>query len=155
MIRGNHEDPDVNAIYGFRAECVERLGENEGVKAWNIFNDVFKWLPLVATIDDKIFCVHGGVGRCYEDKIETLINSLPRPLTRDQGGQIMTDLLWSDPTENDSVLGIQQNKRGPGLVTFGPDIVKKFNELNNFQLVVRMEAVPIIVIFEREAEPSV
>ena len=36
------------------------------------------------------------------------------------------DLLWSDPTTNDSVEGVQPSPRGPGLVTFGPDRVKEF-----------------------------
>lgn len=36
------------------------------------------------------------------------------------------DLLWSDPTTNDNVQGVQPSPRGPGLVTFGPDRVKEF-----------------------------
>jgi hypothetical protein len=36
------------------------------------------------------------------------------------------DLLWSDPTTNDGVQGVQPSPRGPGLVTFGPDRVKEF-----------------------------
>jgi len=36
------------------------------------------------------------------------------------------DLLWSDPTTNDGVEGVQPSPRGPGLVTFGPDRVKEF-----------------------------
>ena len=36
------------------------------------------------------------------------------------------DVLWSDPTESDKVEGLRPNARGPGLVTFGPDRVRKF-----------------------------
>lgn len=36
------------------------------------------------------------------------------------------DLLWSDPTTNDAVQGVQPSPRGPGLVTFGPDRVLEF-----------------------------
>lgn len=36
------------------------------------------------------------------------------------------DLLWSDPTTNDAVEGVQPSPRGPGLVTFGPDRVMEF-----------------------------
>lgn len=42
------------------------------------------------------------------------------------GGPVLMDLLWSDPTTNDSVQGVQPSPRGPGLVTFGPDRVKDF-----------------------------
>jgi hypothetical protein len=39
---------------------------------------------------------------------------------------VLMDLLWSDPTTNDGVQGVQPSPRGPGLVTFGPDRVKDF-----------------------------
>ena len=39
---------------------------------------------------------------------------------------VLMDLLWSDPTTNDGVEGVQPSPRGPGLVTFGPDRVKEF-----------------------------
>ena len=47
------------------------------------------------------------------------------------------DLLWSDPTTNDAVEGVQPSPRGPGLVTFGPDRVKQFCKDNDLQLIVR------------------
>jgi hypothetical protein len=43
----------------------------------------------------------------------------------------------SDPTENDGVMGLRPNARGPGLVTFGPDRVKEFCEANNLQMIIR------------------
>lgn len=49
-----------------------------------------------------------------------------RPLTMEDGGVVLMDLLWSDPTTNDGVEGVQPSPRGPGLVTFGPDRVKDF-----------------------------
>ena len=44
----------------------------------------------------------------------------------EEGGIVLMDLLWSDPTTNDGVEGVQPSPRGPGLVTFGPDRVKEF-----------------------------
>jgi hypothetical protein len=44
----------------------------------------------------------------------------------EEGGIVLMDLLWSDPTTNDGVEGVQPSPRGPGLVTFGPDRVKDF-----------------------------
>ena len=44
----------------------------------------------------------------------------------EEGGVVLMDLLWSDPTTNDGVEGVQPSPRGPGLVTFGPDRVKEF-----------------------------
>lgn len=54
------------------------------------------------------------------------ISELKRPITMEDGGPVLMDLLWSDPTTNDSVQGVQPSPRGPGLVTFGPDRVKEF-----------------------------
>jgi len=31
------------------------------VKIWRKFCDVFKHLPIVGLIDDKIICMHGGI----------------------------------------------------------------------------------------------
>ncbi|MBA0684057.1 hypothetical protein Goari_025668 [Gossypium aridum] len=53
------------------------------------------------------------------------------------GSIVLMDLLWSDPTENDSVEGLRPNARGPGLVTFGPDRVMEFCNNNDLQLIVR------------------
>ena len=65
-----------------------------------------------------------GIGRSIT-RIDQ-IDALKRPLTMEDGGVVLMDLLWSDPTTNDGVEGVQPSPRGPGLVTFGPDRVKEF-----------------------------
>ncbi len=49
----------------------------------------------------------------------------------EDGGVVLMDLLWSDPTTNDGVEGVQPSPRGPGLVTFGPDRVKEFCKVHS------------------------
>ncbi|KAF9595927.1 hypothetical protein IFM89_006208 [Coptis chinensis] len=117
LIRGNHEAADINALFGFRIECIERMGERDGIWAWHRINRLFNWLPLAALIEKKIICMHGGIGRSI-NHVEQ-IESLQRPITMEAGSVVLMDLLWSDPTENDSVEGLRPNARGPGLVTFG------------------------------------
>ena len=51
---------DINALFGFRLECSERLGDQQGVWAWTRLNSLFNWLPLAALIEDRIICMHGG-----------------------------------------------------------------------------------------------
>ncbi|OVA17135.1 Phosphoesterase domain [Macleaya cordata] len=135
LIRGNHEAADINALFGFRIECIERMGERDGIWAWHRINRLFNWLPLAALIERKIICMHGGIGRSI-NHVEQ-IESLQRPITMEAGSVVLMDLLWSDPTENDSVEGLRPNARGPGLVTFGPDRVMEFCNNNDLQLIVR------------------
>lgn len=98
-------------------------------------------------IDDKIFCLHGGIGENLQkiEQIEMLDSH--RPLTvihevRSDVEKLVVDILWSDPSENDSVLGIQPNvvrdPDGTGhIVKFGPDIVKQFLKQNNLLKIIR------------------
>ncbi|XP_019448886.1 PREDICTED: serine/threonine-protein phosphatase BSL3-like isoform X1 [Lupinus angustifolius] len=135
LIRGNHEAADINALFGFRIECIERMGERDGIWAWHRINRLFNWLPLAALIEKKIICMHGGIGRSI-NHVEQIEN-IQRPITMEAGSIVLMDLLWSDPTENDSVEGLRPNARGPGLVTFGPDRVMEFCNNNDLQLIVR------------------
>ncbi|KAI4334170.1 hypothetical protein L6164_018892 [Bauhinia variegata] len=135
LIRGNHEAADINALFGFRIECIERMGERDGIWTWHRINRLFNWLPLAALIEKKIICMHGGIGRSI-NHVEQIEN-IQRPITMEAGSIVLMDLLWSDPTENDSVEGLRPNARGPGLVTFGPDRVMEFCNNNDLQLIVR------------------
>ena len=114
---------------------------NEGKNLWAMANSVFDYLPFAATIDDVIFCVHGGIPRplsAEETALES-INKIPCPTavrvtTTDarskQIKQLSSDLLWSDPEED--VSGWRVSSRGCGYI-FGGDIVSKvkMNVLNN------------------------
>ena len=60
MLRGNHECRLINNIYGFKESC-KRSFERDGLKMWKKFSSAFQNLPVCALIDEKIFCVHGGL----------------------------------------------------------------------------------------------
>ncbi|KAH9659513.1 serine/threonine-protein phosphatase BSL3 [Citrus sinensis] len=93
LIRGNHEAADINALFGFRIECIERMGERDGIWAWHRINRLFNWLPLAALIEKKIICMHGGIGRSI-NHVEQIEN-LQRPITMEAGSIVLMDLLWS------------------------------------------------------------
>ncbi|ESL08307.1 protein phosphatase [Trypanosoma rangeli SC58] len=67
ILRGNHEDEDVNGdmkTYGdssFRKKCWDFFGKHDGEMFWKRANDVFATLPLMAIIDDTVFACHGGI----------------------------------------------------------------------------------------------
>ncbi|WZZ50639.1 hypothetical protein YC2023_050746 [Brassica napus] len=115
LIRGNHEAADFNALFGLRIECIERMGERDGIWVWH---RLFNWLPLAALIEKKIICMHGGIGRSI-NHVEQIEN-IQRPITM-EAGSIYLNLqsVRSDPTENNSVEGLRPNARGPGLLTLG------------------------------------
>ncbi|CAG9473632.1 protein phosphatase containing kelch-like domains, putative [Plasmodium vivax] len=147
LIRGNHEDMAINSLYGFQEECKRRLKEDISDKSscWVQINQVFEWLPIGAIVEEKILCVHGGIGKTIHTVSD--ISQLRRPLVVSQvpqnlNEQKVTDLLWSDPTDNDSILGtIPNDIRDPDgtghIVKYGPDRVHKFLEDNDLQLIIR------------------
>ena len=106
LLRGNHEDRMINAAFGFAEECSSRLGEepSDPDSVFNKMNDLFDWLSLTALIDDKIVCLHGGIGSTLLNLEQ--IDAISRPLdvihevsTAEQ--QLIVDMLWSDPTDSD------------------------------------------------------
>ena len=66
LLRGNHETRSVNGWVAwykqrcFLHQCRVRFGRY-GDSIWEKVNQVFDCLPFAATIDESIFCVHGGI----------------------------------------------------------------------------------------------
>lgn len=64
LLRGKHEDINVNRIMGFGEECETRLGENinDPQSVFQTLNNMFDLLPVAAAVEDKFLCVNGGIG---------------------------------------------------------------------------------------------
>lgn len=131
LLRGNHEASTINRIYGFYDECKRRYS----LKLWKLFSDVFNCLPIAALIDDKILCMHGGLSPDLQS-IEQ-INKITRPCEVPDSG-MLCDLLWSDPDKD--VRDWEDNERGVSFV-FGPEVVSRFNERNEIDLICRAHQV--------------
>jgi len=147
LLRGNHEDRLINANFGFLEECQNRLVEESynDDSIFNVVNEFFEYLPLAAIIEDEILCLHGGIGASLNyisdiELIERPLEIVHEAQTKTQ--QIVMDILWSDPTDNDDEMGIQPNLQRDSnncgnIVKFGPDIVKKFLQQNNLNMIMR------------------
>lgn len=145
LLRGNHECPETNDHYGFKEECETYVSKHRttdspfssGEALWKAFNGAFQWLPLCASIDKRIFCVHGGLS----PKLTSLedLHSIDRnKLTTVPNEGLVCDLLWSDPDRNEIEWG--ENERGCSH-TFGPKIVQQFCDTHGYDLVCRAHQV--------------
>lgn len=55
--RGNHENADLNKMYGFEGEIKAKYDND----TFLLFVDMFKYLPLGHTIEKKVLVLHGGL----------------------------------------------------------------------------------------------
>ena len=69
----------MNALYGFRAECMRRC--RDGARVWAAVNQVFEMMPVAALIDDVVLAVHGGIGESLLSLDQ--LRELPRPVRVD------------------------------------------------------------------------
>ena len=129
LLRGNHESRQTNQNYGFHVECLKKYNQSSTV--WLYINEMFDYLPLAAVIDNKLFCIHGGLSPSIQ-KIED-IKVLERCKDIPTEGP-MADLVWSDPDENTE--GFKISERGAGFL-FGETVIDKFLHLNKMETIVR------------------
>ncbi|KAE8214668.1 hypothetical protein CF327_g1949 [Tilletia walkeri] len=164
--RGNHEAEQMNKVYGFEGEVKAKFG---GDFTFKFFTELFNALPLATLITStqeplqgadvpamapkaqkspilsapsveaggrkRYFVVHGGLFSRDGVTLDEIrqINRYQQP---GQEG-LMSEALWADPQVAN---GRGPSKRGVGL-GFGPDITRKWCELNGITAVIRSHEV--------------
>lgn len=131
MSRGNHETKNLNKLYGFEGEVKAKYD----LKTYDLFNELFQFLPLCHCINKKVFTTHGGLFAKDGVKLEDIRKTKRDKEPGDEG--IMVDCLWSDPSDTP---GRHPSKRGIS-VMFGPDVTQRFIDDNDLKLVVRSHEV--------------
>lgn len=127
IIRGNHESRQITQVYGFYDECLRKYGS---VNVWRYCTEIFDYLSLSALVDDKIFCVHGGLSPSLTSLDQIRVIDRKQEVPHDGS---MCDLLWSDPEDID---GWGLSPRGAGFL-FGANVVDQFNSSNKIELICR------------------
>lgn len=127
LLRGNHESRQITQVYGFYEECVKKYGN---ANPWKYCVEVFDYLNLAALVDNRIFCVHGGLSPILRtiDQIQVIerLQEIPH-----HGAYC--DLMWSDPED---IPGWAVSPRGAGYL-FGYMATKEFVHNNDIELVCR------------------
>ncbi|KAG7095065.1 hypothetical protein E1B28_005855 [Marasmius oreades] len=93
LLRGNHECRHLTEYFTFKRECLHKYS----VRVYEECINSFCALPVAAVVDNKFFCVHGGLSpelRALED-----IAKMSRFQEPGSHG-LLCDLLWSDPVGN-------------------------------------------------------
>lgn len=129
LLRGNHEFPEVNSLYGFKEE-VEAAYEDLSI--WEKMNDVFEHLPIVAILNQKILCVHGGLSNGFSHIQQ--IENVKKPLNSNNIPSLVKKILWSDPSCMSQFYG--EGERGFG-ETFGPLALYHFFETSGMSMLIR------------------
>lgn len=129
LLRGNHESRTATWYYGFYSEVISKFGST---KIWRMCADIFDLLPLAAVVDDKFFCVHGGLSP--QIKLYDQIALIDRRREIPDNGDPMSDLCWSDPVSEKD--GWSPSQRGVGFC-FGDKQVSEFCNNNKIQTIVR------------------
>lgn len=95
LLRGNHECKEISEVYGFHEESCRKYGNSN---VWNYFIELFDYLPLTAVVENKIFCLHGGLSPTMQTLDD--FRALKRVDTIPHEGPVC-DILWSDPGEKE------------------------------------------------------
>uniref|UniRef100_A0A1I7U618 Serine/threonine-protein phosphatase n=1 Tax=Caenorhabditis tropicalis TaxID=1561998 RepID=A0A1I7U618_9PELO len=134
LLRGNHEIRRVNAVYGFKEEMLRK----RNIHLWKIFNDVFSELPLCASINRKILCMHGGISTKIESWLTLAEMSKPRAHGECEQN-LPVDLMWSDPNRKEDKCSFNVH-RGISSV-FGKTAIEDLCQALDIDLIIRAHEV--------------
>ena len=144
LIRGHHEDKNINKKYGLGDECQERLSDdiNNPLSIFSNINKAFDILPFGVLVDNNILLIHGGIG----SSINTLddIENIKRPISVEHNvtntSQLnIIDLLWSeysDDIDNIEVNNERDKNKNGFIVKYGKERLNKFLDDNKINLLI-------------------
>ena len=144
LIRGHHEDKNINQKYGLGDECHERLLDDieNPLSIFSNINKAFDYLPFGVLVDNNILLIHGGIGSSINSLDD--IENIKRPITVEHNitntSQLnIIDLLWSEYSDNIENIEVNnerdKNKNG-FIVKYGKERLNKFLADNKINLLI-------------------
>ena len=129
LLRGNHEFPSATGHESLSGDIRHTYGQS---MLWDQFQYLFSFLPFAAVLNDRFFCVHGGISeelRRVDDLFKII---LPVPSCNTQ---LVNDLVWSDPSDNVEMFGASW--RGGTARVFGAQAIDRFLSENSLHMIIR------------------
>lgn len=129
LLRGKDECPNENQINGLFEECLYLYGHSG---LWHFMNDAFIFLPIAAVIDNRIFCVNGGLSPRIN-----FIGQISTLYRRTHKNKAIEDLLWSRPESvskfivNRKSLGYYFGKRQTFSFLYNNGLMKRGEKLTD------------------------
>ena len=144
LIRGHHEDININEKYGLGEECHERLLDDikNPLSIFSNINKAFDCLPFGVLVDNNILLIHGGIGSSINSLED--IENIKRPINIEHNvtntSQLnIIDLLWSEYSDNIDNIEVNnerdKNKNG-FIVKYGKERLNKFLVDNKINLII-------------------
>jgi len=146
ILRGNHEDLNLNARFGFREELRTYYPDMQILeKVESLIDEIYEYLSLAAITPYGTLAVHAGLPQDLETVED--INLIPKPHSalflkfrekeqRLKYYRIFEQLRWNDPRA-DQEPAFTASRRGEGTFYFNETVVSEFLEHNNLARIVR------------------
>ena len=128
IVRGNHESPLMNRVYGFERAVISRYS----YRVYELFSRVFSSMSYAVLVNGKVLGVHGGIARGLVSLDQ--LRELPKG-DKEPRHPLAFEVLWNDPDEG--VEEFEPSPRGPGAYLFGQRPLQRFMEANGLEMVVR------------------
>ena len=136
LLRGNHDSRHMTITWGLKDECLKKYPGDNSKQIYHKICELFDLLQIAAIIDNRIFCVHGGLSPKFK-KIEEIekIDRKKEIYDGENENTLIKDLVWSNPSEE--IMEYVDTDNGIGIL-YGEKAVDDFlKENNNINLIIR------------------